>query len=173
MSMVWTFIAIVAGVFTSPIAFYFLLRLRTVRYGLRRDPITGRRLNRPDRPFPNAAKLDTFDWRNILAVQAVVFFMPWIGARYYFGRRYLGPYPDWMHVTTMIAAASATLAFLGYAPHRLRWRRKTINAEYELCLECGFCLKGLPIKHICPECGTPYDLYVVKRTWTAWVRERI
>jgi hypothetical protein len=28
---------------------------------------------------------------------------------------------------------------------------------YRLCEKCDYDLWGLPLKHVCPECGTPYD----------------
>lgn len=33
----------------------------------------------------------------------------------------------------------------------------------DFCLECGYRLTGLPSRHRCPECGTPYDEHI--RVW--------
>jgi len=40
-------------------------------------------------------------------------------------------------------------------------------AEYDnnLCLICGYCPRYPPAKHIGPECGEPYDIAIVKKTW--------
>lgn len=47
-------------------------------------------------------------------------------------------------------------------------------AEYDnnLCLMCGYCLKHLPEKHICPECGTHYDLDHVVAEWQTYLSSR-
>ncbi len=52
------------------------------------------------------------------------------------------------------------------AKRRLRRLAQEIIADnFERCLECGYPLKGLPDKHRCPECGEPYDIATVKKTW--------
>ena len=42
------------------------------------------------------------------------------------------------------------------------------------CIHCGHCLLGLPERHICPECGRPYDLDMVEdyRRDRKWFIER-
>ncbi len=53
-----------------------------------------------------------------------------------------------------------------YAKRRLRrFAQEIIDDNLERCLECGYPLKGLPEKHRCPECGEPYNIAVVKKTW--------
>ncbi len=37
------------------------------------------------------------------------------------------------------------------------------EAPADFCLECGYRLTGLPARHRCPECGTPYDEHI--RVW--------
>ena len=44
--------------------------------------------------------------------------------------------------------------------------------DYCLCLICGYCLKGLPDEHRCPECGSTYDIEDVKRIWSEYVADR-
>jgi predicted RNA-binding Zn-ribbon protein involved in translation (DUF1610 family) len=46
-----------------------------------------------------------------------------------------------------------------------RLEREIIDDEFGRCLECGYALKGLPDEHRCPECGEPYKMTMVKKTW--------
>ena len=39
--------------------------------------------------------------------------------------------------------------------------------DFEMCVECGYPLTGLPEQHQCPECGKGYDM---KETRLAWRR---
>jgi hypothetical protein len=50
--------------------------------------------------------------------------------------------------------------------------REVHDSQYCLCLACGYCLKGLPASHQCPECGTPYDIEEVRRKWAAYLADR-
>jgi hypothetical protein len=52
------------------------------------------------------------------------------------------------------------------------FRRKLLDNECALCLECGYPLRGLPDEHQCPECGTPYVLGNVRASWTHWLAHR-
>lgn len=38
-----------------------------------------------------------------------------------------------------------------------RFSRRVKARGYEVCISCGYCLKGLPDEHTCPECGTRYN----------------
>ena len=49
------------------------------------------------------------------------------------------------------------------AVRRLEKEIQSNNLEH--CLECGYPLRGLPTEHRCPECGEPYDIAAVRRTW--------
>ncbi len=42
------------------------------------------------------------------------------------------------------------------------------RANRELCLECGYNLHGLPVEHVCPECGAAYRIEEVKQKWQAF-----
>ena len=46
-----------------------------------------------------------------------------------------------------------------------RFEAEVRSSHLQNCLQCGYSLKGLPDKHRCPECGEPYNIAVVKRTW--------
>jgi len=37
--------------------------------------------------------------------------------------------------------------------------------SYEICPNCGYVLFKLPRKNVCPECGTNYDIEIVKENW--------
>ncbi len=53
-----------------------------------------------------------------------------------------------------------------------RWRRKILTLNYEACLRCAYPLRGLPPKHVCPECGEPYDIQDVRRSWVRAFKEQ-
>ena len=46
-----------------------------------------------------------------------------------------------------------------------RFEQRVRDADFALCLRCGYPLRGLPPKHDCPECGTAYELNEVRKTW--------
>ncbi len=52
--------------------------------------------------------------------------------------------------------------------HTARIRRRVVNHEFTLCLECGYALTGLPLKGRCPECGAPYEVETVQGEWRRW-----
>ena len=70
------------------------------------------------------------------------------------------------------------LFVIGFFIMRRIWREipaLTLEAranDYCLCLICGYCLKGLPEKHRCPECGTSYEIEDVKRKWSEYLADR-
>jgi hypothetical protein len=43
------------------------------------------------------------------------------------------------------------------------------RSSCQLCLNCGYSLRGLPKSHICPECGVGYDIESVRRKWERWL----
>jgi hypothetical protein len=64
-------------------------------------------------------------------------------------------------------------AALRSAPIRRRRRlcERAEAANYELCLECGYELQGLPEIHQCPECGADYDKVKVRAVWQEWCKD--
>jgi len=88
------------------------------------------------------------------------------------GRFPLAPPPAWQRTLRYIFPSAALLGSVGttllpyLARRRLRrFEREILADNSERCLECGYPLKGLPDKHRCPECGEPYDIATVKKTW--------
>lgn len=52
---------------------------------------------------------------------------------------------------------------------RRRRFKKTVHAyAYELCLDCGYDLRGLPESHKCPECGQAYTKEHLRESWRRW-----
>lgn len=79
--------------------------------------------------------------------------------------------PDWVHYIEVGAWAVIIICGCIIAYRRVRWKNKAVQFHYELCPHCGYALKGLPQKHVCPECGKAYDLYQVKRDWNRATRK--
>ncbi len=53
-----------------------------------------------------------------------------------------------------------------------RFKAALTANDYLLCLWCGYPLKGLPDRHCCPECGTPYEATRLADAWKHWVQKR-
>ncbi len=69
-----------------------------------------------------------------------------------------------------IPAGMLLAAWMGRKINRLITQAH--KARYALCIECGYCLTGLPDQHRCPECGTPYEIEQVKRRWSEYLASR-
>jgi len=67
-------------------------------------------------------------------------------------------------VLCTLAAIALLLELLARAEVR-RIEKSAVEYDNSLCLICGYCLEHLPKKHICPECGTQYDLDHVVAEW--------
>ncbi len=50
-----------------------------------------------------------------------------------------------------------------------RLRDRLNEHENSDCLECGYCLLGLPEEYTCPECGKPFRLDEVRAAWSHWL----
>jgi hypothetical protein len=49
----------------------------------------------------------------------------------------------------------------------------TVRGAYSLGrVICGYCLKNLPKEHVCPECGTQYEIEEVKGRWSEYLNRR-
>lgn|GEM_PF-7042272 len=70
-----------------------------------------------------------------------------------------------------LAAVALLLEFLARTEVR-RIERSAVEYDNSLCLICGYCLKHLPETHMCPECGTQYDLNHVVAEWQAYFISR-
>ena len=68
-----------------------------------------------------------------------------------------------------------TVPALMYAPALLLRRsvkkavQRALKEGGQSCLNCGYDLRGLPEKHVCPECGFEYDLESVRQAWRKMV----
>ncbi len=51
-----------------------------------------------------------------------------------------------------------------------RFERCVRERAYEVCLNCGYSLRGLPEIHRCPECGVEFVKESVRAEWRAWLR---
>lgn len=58
-------------------------------------------------------------------------------------------------------------ALFGFVRRRLI--RRLVATDRMLCTTCGYCLRGLPARHSCPECGEEFDIESVQRTWAQWL----
>ncbi|NLE57177.1 MAG: zinc ribbon domain-containing protein [Planctomycetes bacterium] len=83
--------------------------------------------------------------------------------------RKIGPYTHYLPWGIAILAAIDVLMlhWLGRASRSLA--RQAVQSEYAFCPACGYSLKGLPDEYRCPECGEPYDIAIVKKTWERYV----
>lgn len=60
--------------------------------------------------------------------------------------------------------------WLGRASRSLA--REALQSDCTLCPSSGCSLKGLPDEYHCPECGSPYEIEQVKRTWSEYLADR-
>ena len=51
-----------------------------------------------------------------------------------------------------------------------RMVKRLEECDYRLCLTCGYRLEDLPLKHVCPECGSTFDIEQVRAAWRHWVQ---
>ena len=74
-------------------------------------------------------------------------------------------------VPIMAAVLSGCIALIVVIPRIVKSRfRKHIEArDYELCLECGYLLRGLGSAYTCPECGSSFSLEDVRQRWIDWL----
>lgn len=53
-----------------------------------------------------------------------------------------------------------------------RLRKKVLDNEFRVGIDCAYCLRHLPAKHRCPECGAEYDVIELEHKWVAWYPEK-
>jgi len=64
----------------------------------------------------------------------------------------------------------AGVLFMIGAPTYVQLQLKNLVSEHEgrVCEECCYVLDGLPSVHQCPECGAPYDVRALQKSWSLW-----
>ena len=65
------------------------------------------------------------------------------------------------------------LVWIGLWVVVMKWRerrlvRRVIESDRQVCPRCTYDLRGLPNEHKCPECGSTFELEVVRSTWLHW-----
>lgn len=56
-----------------------------------------------------------------------------------------------------------------YRDRKKRFFERVWKADFDVCLECGFHLAGLPDQHRCPECGRPFFRAAAADAWKQWM----
>ena len=49
-----------------------------------------------------------------------------------------------------------------------RLQHEVVEANYHVCIECGYHLAGLPAEYRCPECGSQYRFQQLEHRWKEW-----
>ena len=81
--------------------------------------------------------------------------------------------PFWVKIATLVWIMVST-----YLLRRARQKCRILlyehvaHQDYEVCLGCGYSLRGLPNRYKCPECAKPFDKADLRRAWTTWVDAR-
>ena len=70
----------------------------------------------------------------------------------------------------VIAAGVLWVVCPRIAFHGLKGR--LVENDCLMCLSCGYPLRGLPARHVCPECGWAYDAEKVQGAWRYWLDVR-
>ncbi len=92
-----------------------------------------------------------------------------------FGAKYFGLPKSLVPLVEICPVLLVIVAIWGFWSHTRRYYRRLERIDFEACLECGYPLVGLSPKHHCPECGAPYEIADVKKTWKEaleWSRGR-
>jgi len=81
-------------------------------------------------------------------------------------------WPKLIAFTPWLWCMTAMIFVLVFWGSRVANRRVVFELrEFELavCDKCGYCLRGLPESHTCPDCGHEYDLADLRDTWQDWI----
>ena len=70
-----------------------------------------------------------------------------------------------MSILTLGGTAAAIALWAVAGLRERRFQRAVRALQCDVCLNCGYSLKGLPDSHRCPECGVAYDRKQVRSTW--------
>lgn len=70
-----------------------------------------------------------------------------------------------MFCLSLGTTAAAIMLWALPALRERRFKRGLRALDYNLCLNCGYDLRGLPDLYQCPECGVEYDREKVRSTW--------
>ena len=55
-----------------------------------------------------------------------------------------------------------------YWRQRKAFYERLRRVDFQMCVECGYALIGLPDQHVCPECGAKYMKEESMEAWRAW-----
>ena len=88
------------------------------------------------------------------------------------GSVYPLPPPEIMLQVVLVVGACSTFMHIVLAVRRRRFRRAVRDRRYEVCLDCGYTLRGLPEAYRCPECGCTYNIEEVCKVWEDWIEMR-
>lgn len=81
--------------------------------------------------------------------------------------------PRWALPIFLLFAMSSGALWSLATRRRLRgFVRKLREQDMHLCMNCGYSLHGLPARHVCPECGTDYDVDALRQAWEHWIKKR-
>ena len=67
-----------------------------------------------------------------------------------------------------VASLIVMTVCLGQYVQGIRRIRRLKKDNYEVCLNCGYLLHGLPDNWRCPECGAGFDKKLLKENWLKW-----
>jgi hypothetical protein len=74
--------------------------------------------------------------------------------------------PEWFKwLAPTFSVLLIVAAVLSFLLHNRSYYQMLLLHNFEICLSCGYPLKGLPAHHTCPECGEGFRIEDVRYTW--------